>query len=156
MQRLDPVPFRRHFICHCASFYSCHHFSLFAMLFIVPPHPRSTQATLPTTKGATPSSSERHLICTVTPVFAEYAIRIMAATFPPVTVLPYNLSVCVLLFIGTSVPSSGCSDSVFASCSTASRVLLACTATSELFAATTCLLCSSCCPTAKSLKLPRH
>jgi hypothetical protein len=45
-------------------------------------------ATLPTTKAATPSSSLRTSIFIVTPVFALNAIRTMAATFPPVIVLP--------------------------------------------------------------------
>lgn len=84
----------------------------------------SSYATLFTTKVATPSSSDRHLICTVTPVFAEYAILTIAATLPPVTVLPYNLRVCVLGLKATSLPSKGCIESVFASCSVASTKII--------------------------------
>jgi hypothetical protein len=83
-------------------------------------------ATLPMTNAATPSSSARHFICTVTPVFAEKAMRTMAATLPPVIVLPYNLSVCVLVLRAMSVPSSGCRERVLVSCSVASVRYISC------------------------------
>jgi hypothetical protein len=77
-------------------------------------------ATLPTTNAATPSSSLRASIFIVTPVFALNAIRTIAATLPPLIVLPYSLSVCVDGCRGTSVPSSGCRESALMSCSVAS------------------------------------
>jgi hypothetical protein len=67
-----------------------------------------------------PSSSLRTVIFIVTPVFAENAILIKAATFPPITDLPYNLSVWVLVVRAISVPSSGCSERALVSCSVAS------------------------------------
>ena len=81
---------------------------------------RAAHATLPMMSAATPSSSLRTSIFIVTPVFALYAIRTRAATFPPVMVLPYNFSVCVDVDRATSVPSRGWSESVFVSCSVAS------------------------------------
>ena len=80
----------------------------------------SFHATDPTTKAANPVSSLRTVIFVVTPLLAEYAILTSAATFPPETVLPYNLSVCVLVDSATSVPSSGCRARTRASCSVAS------------------------------------
>jgi hypothetical protein len=67
----------------------------------------TTYATLPTTSAATPSSSLRTSIFIVTPVFALNAMRTIAATLPPVIVLPYSLSVCVVAESATSVPSRG-------------------------------------------------
>src|ERR1700712_376562 len=72
------------------------------------------------TKAATPSSSLRTTILLVTPDFDEYAIRMLATTLPPVTVLPKSLRVWVVVLIGTSVPSSGCNERVLVSCSVAS------------------------------------
>ena len=76
--------------------------------------------TLPTSKAATPSSSLLTVIFVVTPLFAEYAIFTNAATLPPLRVLPYSLSVWVLVERVTSVPSSGWRDRAFVSCSVAS------------------------------------
>ncbi|KAK5632412.1 hypothetical protein RRF57_008126 [Xylaria bambusicola] len=70
--------------------------------------------------AATFSSSLRTVILVVTPDFDEYAILMFATTLPPLTVLPNNLSWCVVWLIGTSVPSNGCNESVLASCSVAS------------------------------------
>ena len=88
--------------------------------------------TLPTSKAATPSSSLLTVIFVVTPLLAENAIFTCAATLPPPSVFPYSLSVCVLVDIGTSVPSSGCNDRALVSCSVASaRASLAHFATIE-------------------------
>lgn len=81
---------------------------------------KALYATLPITSAATPSSSLRASIFIVTPVFALYAIRTVAATLPPVIVLPYNLSICVDVESATSVPSRGWRESVLVSCSVAS------------------------------------
>ena len=72
------------------------------------------------TAAANPSSSARTVTFTVTPDFAENAILISAATRPPITDLPYNFNVWVVVESVTSVPSRGCNDSVDASCSVAS------------------------------------
>ena len=77
--------------------------------------------TLPTSKAAIPSSSLLTVIFVVTPLFAEKAIFTCAATFPPPRVFPYSFRVCVLVDIGTSVPSNGCRDRAFVSCSVASE-----------------------------------
>ncbi len=79
-------------------------------------------ATLPTINAATPSSSLLASIFIVTPVLALNAIRTMAATLLPVTVLPYSLSVCVELERAISVPSSGWRQRVLMSCSVASAM----------------------------------
>lgn len=65
------------------------------------------QATVESTSAETPSSSLLTVIFVVAPVFAEYAIFTIAATLPPVMVLPYSLMVWVLVERVTSVPSSG-------------------------------------------------
>jgi hypothetical protein len=75
------------------------------------------------TRAATPSSSLRTTILLVTPDFDEYAIRILATTLPPVTVFPKSLRVCVVVLIGTSVPSRGCNESVLARVSVASNIV---------------------------------
>jgi hypothetical protein len=48
-------------------------------------------------------------------------MRILATTRPPVTVLPNSLRTCVVVLMGTSVPSRGCKESVLASWSVASE-----------------------------------
>ena len=58
-----------------------------------PAHMVAHQATEPTTNAATPSSSLRTVILVVTPDLDEYAIRTLAITLPPLTVLPSSLSV---------------------------------------------------------------
>lgn len=78
------------------------------------------QATAPIMAAARPSSSARMVILTVSPLFAS-AILTWPATLPPCTLLPYSLRVCVALDRTTSVPSRGCRDSVWVSCSVASR-----------------------------------
>lgn len=82
--------------------------------------PRTSHATAAITNAATPSSSLLTVIFVVTPDFDEYAIRMLATTRPPPTVFPSSLRVWVVWFTGTSVPSTGCKESVFASCSVAS------------------------------------
>jgi hypothetical protein len=76
--------------------------------------------TLATTISAMPSSSLLTSIFIVTPLFALNAMRTIPATLPPVIVLPYNFSVCVLVDRLTSVPSRGCRESVWGSCCVAS------------------------------------
>ena len=82
---------------------------------------RPTYATDPISRAATPFSSLLTTTLLVTPDFVEYAIRMLATTRPPVTVLPKSLRVCVVVLTGTSVPSRGCNERVFANCSVASR-----------------------------------
>src|SRR5947207_5732674 len=74
------------------------------------------------TKAATPSSSARVDIFIVTPLFDEYAILTVATTLPPDRVFPNSFKVCVVVLTGISVPSSGCSERDFASCSVASAL----------------------------------
>ncbi len=57
--------------------------------FMVPRKPYSRyHATVESTSAETPTSSLRTEIFVVAPVFAEYAILTIAATLPPVMVLP--------------------------------------------------------------------
>ena len=81
---------------------------------------RPAQDTDAITRAAIPSSSLRTTILLVTPDLDENAIRTLATTLPPVTVLPKSLRVWVVVLMGMSVPSSGCKERVLVSCSVAS------------------------------------